>query len=92
MERELFIEVGKSVGINVVCIMTDGNRPQGKFIGNYLALQEVVSVLRESKTSSEIPTDKAFREQIICFATEMLKLCFPKESEEDFKIQYSQNT
>lgn len=79
----LFIDVGRRHKVNVVCLLTDGNRPQGKFVGNYLALQEVVSLLKGAKTDAKIPVDYAFREQVIYFSVEMLKLCFPNEGEED---------
>lgn len=75
---QLFIAVGRKLGINVVCLLSDGNRPQGKFVGNYLALFEVVALLKN--LNEKMPVDWAFREQVICFATEMLKLCFPNEN------------
>jgi pyrimidine-nucleoside phosphorylase len=42
----LFVEVGKRLGLKVVCVVTDNDNPQGTHIGRSLSLIEVIEVLQ----------------------------------------------
>jgi pyrimidine-nucleoside phosphorylase len=69
---QLFLEVGKNLGMEIICLITDGNRPQGKFIGNKIALLEVISIL-QGKTNTTVVSNSLF-ELAKQTSLEMLKL------------------
>jgi len=46
IEAQKFIKVGQRVGLNVSCVLTNGDHPQGMFIGRGLSLIEVVDILK----------------------------------------------
>jgi len=64
---KLFIEVGEKLGIEVRCLITDGNRPQGKYIGPLLALKEAVDLLKGN-------VDEELKQLCVEAAAEMLNL------------------
>lgn len=65
---ELFINVGERLGIEVVCVITDGSRPQGRFLGNRLALVEVMGALSGKLQDKKL---KTLYHQLACEVLEL---------------------
>lgn len=86
---QLFLEVGKKLGMEIVCLVTNGNRPQGKFIGNKLAMIEVVAILQgETKIEidgKEISIGESLKQLATKTAFEMLR--FTNEDLDEAKIE-----
>ena len=67
--RELLIEVGRAVGLEVRVIASDGAQPVGRRIGPALEAMDVLAVLQRTP---DAPPD--LRERALCLAGEILEL------------------
>jgi thymidine phosphorylase len=67
--RELLIEVGRAVGLEVRVIASDGAQPVGRRIGPALEARDVLAVLQGTP---DAPPD--LRERSLCLAGEILEL------------------
>lgn len=77
-QAQKFIDVGKKLGLRVSCVLTNGDHPQGLFIGRGLSLIEVVDILKGGG-----PKDQ--KNIVISLAGELLRMSGIVESFEKGK-------
>jgi len=68
--RNLFLDVGKAVDLNIQVVETDGSQPVGRGIGPVLEARDILSVLRGEK---DAPQD--LKERSLFLAGKILESC-----------------
>lgn len=68
--KKRFEYFGKKFGLNIKCILTNGEQPIGRGIGPFLEISDVIKILKRDKTAPKDLEDKA-----IFLAGEIFELC-----------------